>query len=207
MPKITTRNGTPICGAASPAPFSAFIVSRRSTSSASSSARRHALDRRRAVPQPRVAHAKDVADHDGGCSGFGGGGCSGGSGGIASASGASARDELVEQRTHLVHADIQGRDEPLHRDRLGAVAAPGRVVDDHADRDIRQPQLARQRGFGHAGHADHRRAVAVHAVDLAGRFQPRTLAPRRRCRRRSPQRRQLSPLRGSCLAAPACTGA
>ena len=34
-------------------------------------------------------------------------------------------------------------------------------------------ELARERGLGHAGHPDERRAVALHPVDLGGGLEPR----------------------------------
>ena len=85
----------------------------------------------------------------------------------------------------LVHRRLQHRGDALHRDRGRRVAAPGRVVDDDADRRVGQLELARERRLGHAGHADQRRAVALHPVDLGRGLEPRALTPRRRRRRRS----------------------
>ncbi len=56
---------------------------------------------------------------------------------------------------------------------LGRVAAPRGVVDHDGDGRIRQFQLAGEAGFRHAGHADERRAVPLHPVDLGGGLEPR----------------------------------
>ena len=58
---------------------------------------------------------------------------------------------------------------------LGLVAATGRPVGDERKARIVDAELARERGFGHAGHADEIAAVAAHARDFGARFQPRTL--------------------------------
>ena len=50
-----------------------------------------------------------------------------------------------------------------------------RVVDHHRDRRVAEPELARQRRFRHAGHADHVGAVALQPVDLGGGLEPRPL--------------------------------
>ena len=53
------------------------------------------------------------------------------------------------------------------------IPAPRGVIDDDRDARIREVELARQRGFGHAGHPDQRRAVALEAVDFRRGLEPR----------------------------------
>ena len=43
---------------------------------------------------------------------------------------------------------------------------------------VAEPDLARERRFRHAGHADHVGAVALQAVDLGGGFEARSLRRR-----------------------------
>ena len=62
---------------------------------------------------------------------------------------------------------------PFHRDLLALSPRPAAWLTTTQIADVGQPELARERGLGHAGHADQRRAVAVHAVDLGRRFEPR----------------------------------
>jgi len=63
----------------------------------------------------------------------------------------------------------------LELDAVGAVAASGGPVGDDADGSVGQFQFARQRRFGHAGHADDVGAVALEAVDFGGGFEARAL--------------------------------
>ena len=53
--------------------------------------------------------------------------------------------------------------------------AAGGVVGDYRERRVFQADLARQRGFRHAGHADDIGAVALEPVDLGRGFEPRPL--------------------------------
>ena len=70
----------------------------------------------------------------------------------------------------------------IARDRLRALAAPGRVVDGDRDGHVAEIELAREHGFGHPGHADDGRAVALQAVDLScGLGAVRTAAYTPRC--------------------------
>src|SRR5215470_11752844 len=54
---------------------------------------------------------------------------------------------------------------------MGARAAAGGVVDDHGDRGVRDPELARQSRLWHSRHADDVRAVPLQPVDLRRRFE------------------------------------
>ncbi len=55
---------------------------------------------------------------------------------------------------------------------------PRGVVHHHADRRVRQLELARQRRLGHAGHADDVASIALEAVDLGRGLQARALRAR-----------------------------
>ena len=56
-----------------------------------------------------------------------------------------------------------------------AVAAARGVVHDDRECRVAEAELARERRFRHAGHADHVGAVALEAVDLGRGLEPRTL--------------------------------
>ena len=90
---------------------------------------------------------------------------------------------------HPAHRFLEHRADLVERDGVRAVAAAGGVVRDHRDGRVLQAELARQRGLGHAGHADEVGAVALEAVDLGRGLEARPLASRRRRRRRRALRR------------------
>src|SRR6185436_18938529 len=59
-----------------------------------------------------------------------------------------------------------------HADAIHAGSAARGMVDHDGKRAVAELELARERRFGHSRHSDHVGAVAFHAVDLGGRFQP-----------------------------------
>src|SRR5205807_10478647 len=102
-PKITTLKGTPICGAARPAPFAAFMVSRRSASNAARSSvpkRSTAWERsnRRGSPIRKISL-------------------------IIGFFGFPLLHDLIDQRAHLVHRALEHHDDLFHRNGLRALAA------------------------------------------------------------------------------------
>ena len=121
--------------------------------SASSSGVPNRVDRRRALQQSRIAHAKDVADH------------------AAPLARQISGDVSSSARTLSIAVSSTSRFLPSTL--LRAVAASRRVIDDDRDRRVGHAELARERRFRHAGHADQRRAVALQPVDFGGRLEPR----------------------------------
>ena len=81
--------------------------------------------------------------------------------------------DVVEQRRTFSMPASRTSAMPSIEISTARVAAAGGMVDDDADRRIRQLELARERGLGHAGHADQRGAVALHPVDFGGGFEAR----------------------------------
>src|SRR5574340_158947 len=141
-PKITTRRFTPICGAASPTPSMACMVSRMSSSKARNSSPKlwigSAHLKRRASPI-RSSGLIAIAAH-----------------------------RAFEDAAHPLHRRAGGGVDLLHVDALPVIAAPRRIIHDHGDGGVMQLQLHRQRGLRHAGHADHVGTVALISVDPCG---------------------------------------
>src|SRR6185312_1238643 len=140
-PKITTRWLTPICGAARPAPFFAAMVSFMSSTSARSSGVASfstGFARSRSTGWPMRSTSRT----------------------------AMALLHLRDDHAHLRHALLHHLGDVVERDRARALAAPGRGVHDDGEGRVAQAQLAGEGGFGHAGHADHGRAVALQPIEL-----------------------------------------
>src|SRR3989338_8239683 len=149
-PKITTRKFTPICGAASPTPFNACMVSRISASKARSSS----------LPKPLTGSAR----------------CNNRASPMRNTGlTAIATHHAFKDAAHPLHRCARGGVDLFHVDALQVVAAPRSIIHDHGDGGILQFQLHRQRGFRHAGHADHVRTVALVAVDFRDAVQARPL--------------------------------
>src|SRR6185503_13423265 len=118
-PKITTRSGTPICGAASPAPLSASIVSCISTSSSSNSgvANRSTSSERSSRRLSPIFNTVLTA----------------------------IRFHQLFDDVAYPHEGVLQRDvDILHADACRAVHASSRVIGDHGNRCVAYAQLARE---------------------------------------------------------------
>src|SRR5262245_5359839 len=154
-PKIATCRSTPICGAANPAPLSAFIVS----SMSATSARNSGVSKRGTGFDGSSSRGSPILNT-----------------GLIP----MAENHSPENRSHAFHGQLRDRSDVLEPDAGCARAAPRGVVDDYGDGGVTQADLARERGFRHAGHADHVSAIPLEPVDFCCGFEARSL--RRRVR-------------------------
>src|SRR5688500_12900720 len=138
---MTTRWLTPICGAARPAPFWAAMVSFMSSTSSRSSGvakRSTGFARSRSTGWPmRSTSRTGMAFH-----------------------------ELRDDEAHLRHRFLDDAGDVVEGDAFGAVTPARGGIDHDRKRRVGHLQLAGECRLRHAGHADHRRAVALEPVDL-----------------------------------------
>src|SRR3954467_3269281 len=83
--------------------------------------------------------------------------------------------ELFQDAPHAAHGDVEDFADLVERHGASAVAPACGAVGDYRDRRVVEAHLARERGLGHAGHADDVRAVALEARDFGGGLETRPL--------------------------------